>query len=61
MGFRKTQYTYIINSNKTEQDNFNIDLSFRLFGKTYLNCGYEGYFENKNSQARVLLDITTRF
>lgn len=61
VGYRKTQYSYIINSSKTEQDNINIDLSVRLFNKTYLNCGYEGYFEAKQSQTRVLIDITTRF
>jgi hypothetical protein len=61
IGYRKTQYTYILNSSKTEQDNFNVDISIRLFSKTYFNCGYEGYFESNHSQARVLLDITTRF
>jgi hypothetical protein len=61
LGYRKTQYTYITNSNKTEQDNLSIDFSLLLFGKTFLNFGYEGTFEKTHSQSRVLLDLTTRF
>ncbi|QQS37032.1 MAG: hypothetical protein IPM56_03500 [Ignavibacteriales bacterium] len=61
LGCRRTNYTYIINSNKVEQDNVNIDCSIRIIDRTYFNIGYEGYFEKNNSQGRILIDLTTRF
>lgn len=61
VGYRRTQYTYITNSFKTDQNNLSIDFSLLLFGKTFLNFGYEGTFEKTHSLSQMLLDLTTRF
>ncbi len=61
IGYEKVDYNFSYNTEKLTQNIFSADLYFRLINKLYLNFNYEGTFQKRLTDNRVLVGLIQRF
>jgi hypothetical protein len=61
VSYRKTDYSFGYQNQKLSQNIFSIDLSSPIYKFLYFSVSFEGLLNNKNTDGRILFDLTTRF
>ncbi len=61
IGYERVDYSFSYNTEKLTQNIFSADLYFRMLNKLYLNFNYEGTFQKKLTDNRILIGLIQRF
>ncbi|MFH1526273.1 MAG: hypothetical protein ABIG69_06405 [Bacteroidota bacterium] len=60
INYRIISYSLLNSMSTLSQNIFNLDLSYRVFGRDYVSISYDGTFEKLNTYSRIYFNFTKR-